>query len=319
MLGKNIIAKVSFAVFGVLSLLPLPAVAQEAARSDRELWNKLIPLVSQKSTVMYAGNKHPSAVFIENVPMVKQVEGVSSISASIASAIRVLDKHANVETGINPNDTLLQEMLADIESVADRESEFDKFIKRTAALSKASSEQLHVGKYLTLGVNLSRVIEQYRKKTAGDAFSALNTYALDRGYEANATLANKATADLIIKSLEAKNTVVLFDSHNAYLAIGYMLDKSSLFLCVVDPGSVDFLEMPRKELFGDEKLKLAMANIDKKFGLKKIDINSSLEPIPQNGIKFVQYEPGKYDVILLKGFIVTRKSISSFLAGNATH
>jgi hypothetical protein len=300
-----------FTVF--LQAADLPA--QEAISGVNEgLWVTLRDEIAHNNTTKFQGSVFPTASFIEGVPLVKQVDGITtSYTATMASVVRLFDKRNDIEIGVNFNNRNMIEWFSNLNE-EEKKNKYEIYIKRKKALENIKNSQFqNIHKHMTLGITTGKLLELYINKTKGDCLATLKLFLKDRGYELKAAYEKQVSAINMMKSINDKHPIILTRNNHAFLVIGYLVDSSKLHLCAVDPMHIEFIEIPREGMFKDENIKKTVATMDKKYGPKKFDNKSDINSIPQKGIKLITYVPGEFDVIIINDIVATEKSIGEFM------
>lgn len=269
---------------------------------QRILWSELRDAKNKSGAV-----RIDTWSFIDDIPVIKRTHTVSTAAAALATVIKLengqkfiygdervqaaLSKQAR-EKGLKGRDLAnLKEQLN--KHNAGIEEEYEKAKKGR-------------GKFLTRGVDFSRLIEKYLSDNQGDIAAAIDAFAAKRGYAAEIIVKANPSFDYLAETIARKEPVVLqqIGTDTCIVCIGFLSRNGDQYIITVNPDTVSFEEVSNADLvLGEGKMakhaREKAKEYDRKYGLAKLDRKVQLAGDMPSGVEIIKWRPGFYAAITI--------------------
>ena len=262
---------------------------------------------------------------IEGITLIRKVEDVSPKAAAMATIIEYHNKDDKFFMG---DDEIVETIKAKAE---ERELGEDELLRLREAHINHSNElrkeydvvMEEPKKFLTKGVNISRIMEKYLKENRDDLIQAISNFASKRAYEAHVTKRDNFEFKEIMELINQKVPFIMkpIRGKSFLICVGYMETDGRKYLIIADPGRVKFREVSRASFVVGEGEAAKRARerseaLDKKFGLARLDWEFSVtDEIPQ-GIEIVHWERGKVTIYVVDDFKIVEEIVNRKFFGN---
>ncbi len=332
---------ISFFTLLIISIFSSTIFAAVPIEQQAKLWSDLVEAKANPSA-----SKLGKWNVLEDMVLIKKVDGVSIKAAALATIIGYYDRKEHIWFG----DEQLNEAMKNwspgkkalMEDMVEKNGE--KFMKHFAELeaesplSRKRSETRHKDAF-TYGVDMSRVIEEnYLQRNGNDITRAARNFAVKRGLDVEVIARDNFRFDELVNFIDNNNPVIMQQSvtgnklskyiglteDNYLICVGYIRRGTEEYLITADLNKIIFDEVSHAD-FGKSKekgripsdagrkLQEKLKEMDKQFGLQKGDKTVNLTRDMPTGIEIMDYRPGNYTAYVIRDFKVTEVSYEKYL------
>jgi len=299
---------------------PIVGISKVSIQEQKELWADLVNLYKSSGA-----NRFQKWNLIEGITLIKKVKDVSPKAAAMATIVEYHNKDDRFFMG---DDEIVETLKTKAEEKKLKEDELSRLIeahiRHSNELKKEYDDAMKEhGKFLTKGVNISRVMKKYLKENRDDIIKAISNFALKRAYEVHIAERDNFEFKEIMEFINQKVPFVIkpIGGKNFLICVGYMDGRGKKYLVIADPDRIRFEEVSHASFVVGEgkaanRAREKSKELDKKFGLAKMDWKFSVtDEIPQ-GIEIVNWEKGKFTIYVVDDFKVTDQMVDQRFFAN---
>jgi len=299
---------------------PIAAVSKVSKQEQKGLWADLVDLRKNFGT-----DRFQKWNLIEGITLIRKVEDVSPKAAAMATIIEYHNKDDKFFMG---DDEIVETIKAKAE---ERELGEDELLRLREAQIKHSNElrkeyddaMKEPRKFLTKGVNISRIMKKYLKENEDDLIQAISNFASKRAYEVHIAKRDNFRFKEIIELINQKVPFIMkpMRGKSFLICVGYMETHGRRYLIIADPGRIRFIEVSRASFVVGEGEAAKRARerseaLDKKFGLAKLDWEFSVTDEIPPGIEIVHWERSKFTIYVVDDFKISEEIVDQKFFGN---
>jgi len=282
---------------------------QLSVELNKKLWNHLVYNYNHTND-----KKIKDWKVIDQLSMVKKVDDVTIDSAVIATIFKYYDQDSSMLLGFSgdgeeskkwfekntPDDKQMVKMLTGI-------------IKRRKELIQEQKTLIRLrAPYYTDGVNVSRMINDSIVKANGDITKGLGDFSQRRGYELKLNKQKSANFNDLKDVIDSKTPVLLRCSNQVLLLLGYIQAESVRYGVAVDLNKIDFIYMSHALNSTSPEIVAKSEELDKQFGLMKLDRKFKIEDELISGTIFVNLTNNRCSAEYLSRPQITEKSVDTY-------
>ena len=299
---------------------PIAGISKVSIQEQKGLWADLVDLYKSSGT-----DRFQKWNLIEGITLIKKVKHVSLKAAAMATIIEYHNKDDKFFMG---DDEIVETLKAKAEERKLGEDELlrlrEAHIKHSNELKKEYDDAMKEdGKFLTKGVNISRIMKKYLKENRDDMIKAILNFASKRVYEVHITKRDNFEFKEIKEFINQKVPFIIkpMRGKNFLICVGYIDKHGKKYLIIADLGRIKFKEVSHASFVVGEGERAKRARerskaLDKKFGLAKLDWKFSVtDEIPQ-GIEIVRWERSKFAIYVVDDFKVADQIVDEKFFGN---
>lgn len=300
--------------------LPIFGISKVSIQEKKELWADLVDLHKSSGT-----DRFQKWNLIEGITLIRKVEDVSPKAAATATIIEYHNKDDKFFMG---DDEIVESIKAKAEERELGEDELSRLreahINHSNELRKEYDDAMkEPKKFLTKGVNISRIMEKYLEENKDDFIQAISNFASKRAYEAQVMKRDDFEFKEIMELINQKVPFIMkpMRRKSFLIGVGYMETHGRKYLIVADPGRIKFREVSRASFVVGEGQAAKRARersraLDKKFGLAKLDWKFSITDEIPEGIEIVRWERGQFTIYVADDFKIAEEIVEQKFFGN---